>query len=141
MAEALPEISELESCPNCSSKLHRPGFARGRVVCIKCGWSNQPIRVPGFPSLRLDQGWPIEYGWPIRDINGRRCRLLFNEKRGFLVFTFEGLVPFTDILAAVKLGRPLRETEQVFFKDGSIVIRLWTNHHVIEWLERRSLIG
>jgi hypothetical protein len=121
MPEALPEISELESCPKCSSKLRPRFFATTkRVVCSKCGWSNQPIRVPGFPSLRLDQGWPIEYRSPIKDINGRRCRLLFNETRGFLVFTFEGLVPFTDILAAVKLGRPLRETEQVFFKDGLI---------------------
>jgi hypothetical protein len=41
MAEALPEISELESCPKCSSKLP-PRFATGRVVCSKCGWSNQP---------------------------------------------------------------------------------------------------
>jgi ribosomal protein S27AE len=49
MAEPLPEISELENCPKCSSKLP-PRFATGRVVCGKCGWTNQPKNV-AIPSV------------------------------------------------------------------------------------------
>jgi hypothetical protein len=41
MAEALQEISESDNCPKCSFKLP-PRFSTGRVVCSKCGWSNQP---------------------------------------------------------------------------------------------------
>jgi uncharacterized Zn finger protein (UPF0148 family) len=49
MAEALPEMSELENCPKCSSKLPLR-FATGRVVCRKCGWTNQPKNVD-IPSV------------------------------------------------------------------------------------------
>jgi len=39
--EALNEISEPQDCPKCRSKLP-PRFSTGRVVCSKCGWTNQP---------------------------------------------------------------------------------------------------
>jgi ribosomal protein S27AE len=45
MAEALHEISESEACPKCGSKLP-PQFSTGRLVCGKCGWTNQPKNVP-----------------------------------------------------------------------------------------------
>jgi ribosomal protein S27AE len=44
MTEALHEISELEACPKCGSQLP-PQFSTGRVVCGKCGWTNQPKNV------------------------------------------------------------------------------------------------
>jgi hypothetical protein len=54
MAEALPDISELESCPKCSSKLP-PRFSTGRVVCSKCGWTNQP-KSNSVQNLTLEKG-------------------------------------------------------------------------------------
>jgi ribosomal protein S27AE len=44
MTEAMHEISESEDCPKCGSKLP-PRFSTGRVVCGKCGWTNQPKNV------------------------------------------------------------------------------------------------
>ncbi len=35
------KLSESENCPNCNSVLPLR-FATGRVVCKKCGWSDQP---------------------------------------------------------------------------------------------------
>jgi ribosomal protein S27AE len=44
MTEAMHEISESEDCPKCGSKFP-PRFSTGRVVCGKCGWTNQPKSV------------------------------------------------------------------------------------------------
>jgi hypothetical protein len=41
MTEELHQVSDLEDCPQCASKLpHR--LASGRIVCSKCGWTDQP---------------------------------------------------------------------------------------------------
>jgi ribosomal protein S27AE len=45
MTEALHEISESGACPKCGSLLP-PQFSTGRLVCGKCGWTNQPKNVP-----------------------------------------------------------------------------------------------
>lgn len=34
-------MSESENCPKCDSVLP-PRYATGRVVCKKCGWTDQP---------------------------------------------------------------------------------------------------
>ena len=34
-------MSEPEQCPKCESKLS-PRLSSGRIVCVKCGWSDRP---------------------------------------------------------------------------------------------------
>jgi ribosomal protein L37AE/L43A len=54
MTEALHEISESEACPKCGSKLP-PRFSTGRVVCGKCGWTNQPKNVPAQSVEKISE--------------------------------------------------------------------------------------
>lgn len=49
------EMINLEDCPQCNSKLP-PRLATGRVVCSKCGWTNQP---KNNSNQGLAQGRPI----------------------------------------------------------------------------------
>lgn len=52
MAEESNETSELENCPQCRAKLP-PRLSTGRVVCSKCGWTDQPRSTS---SRGIDQG-------------------------------------------------------------------------------------
>ena len=49
MNKSLNKVSEPEDCPRCGTKLP-PQFSTGRVVCGKCGWTNQPKNVAA-PSV------------------------------------------------------------------------------------------
>jgi ribosomal protein S27AE len=92
MAEPLPEISELENCPKCSSKLP-PRFATGRVVCGKCGWTNQPKNV-AIPSVEQNSEEVISFSTvtlesiPHKFVNAKRPYIYFI---GILVFFLLGL--------------------------------------------------
>lgn len=48
-------MPELDSCPQCKSEI--PSYLeKGRVICIRCGWSDQPKLYTGFvATLQLLQ--------------------------------------------------------------------------------------
>jgi hypothetical protein len=48
-------MSELDNCPQCKSEI--PSYLeKGRVICIRCGWSDQPKLYTGFvATLKLLQ--------------------------------------------------------------------------------------
>jgi ribosomal protein S27AE len=55
MTEVLHEIPESEACPKCGSKLP-PRFSTGRIICGKCGWTDQPKHMPAQFEEKTTEG-------------------------------------------------------------------------------------